>query len=113
MRGEPAAFGFLERHGDRVGLALVAQITQSAQVIGSVGESGQDLGVDAYRGGVVLPARPNVGSPDRPAVGDGDHLDVAAVVIVLARPPQIHSRGGSGVRQRSVSTSIPSMFTWL
>src|SRR3712207_6945562 len=50
----------------------------------------QRLGMGAQRGGVVLAAGPYVRGPDRPAVGGGDDLHVAAVGGVLARPPQVH-----------------------
>lgn len=43
----------------------------------------------ASAGGVVLAARPDAGYPDRESVGVGEHLDVPAVVFVLARPPQV------------------------
>jgi hypothetical protein len=78
--GECAVLGLLERHGDSISLAFVAEVAEGAQTFGDGGEGGQDLGVGAYGGGVVLPATPGV---------------------------------GPGVDTRSVSTSRPSMFTWL
>jgi hypothetical protein len=45
--GEPTALGFLERDGDGVGFAFVAQIAQDPQIVEGVGESGQNLVVGA------------------------------------------------------------------
>jgi hypothetical protein len=84
---EPAVLECLERPGDGVGFALVAQIAEGAEVTAGRGKSGQDLGVGAHRGGVVLTAGSYLRSPDRPAVRRGDDLDVAAVVGVLASTP--------------------------
>jgi hypothetical protein len=93
--GERAALGFLDGDGDRIGFAFVTQISQDGEVFaGPGGECGQDLGVRAQGGGVVLASGTDVGGPQRPAVGCGDDLDVPAVVGVFARPPQIHSRDG-------------------
>ena len=65
--------------------------------------------VGAYRGGVVFSAGPHREGPDRPAIGHGDELEVAAVVVVFAGPARLDARGGSRVRHWSVSTSLPSM----
>ena len=46
-----------------------------------------------------------VGGSDRPPAGDGDDVDVAAVVCVLARPAQIDAGVGSGMPTRPVDTS--------
>jgi hypothetical protein len=45
-------------------------------------------------------AGPDRRDPERPAVGCGNDLDVAAVVLVLARPPQVgfvRARGGDAI----------------
>lgn len=45
----------------------------------------------------MLAAGPDRRDPERPAVGCGNDLDVAAVVLVLARPPQVGPvRAGGG-----------------
>ena len=64
---QPAVLRSLERDGDRIGEAVVAQIAEGAQVCTGVGEGGQDLGVGACGGGVVFAAGPYVGGPDRPS----------------------------------------------
>ncbi len=43
-------------------------------------------------------------------VRDGD-LDVAAMIMDLPGPPEIHVFGGTGVRTRSVSITEPSTIT--
>jgi hypothetical protein len=96
-----------------VGLAFVAEVAEAAQVTGGGGESGQDFGVGAHRDGVVLAAGSYLGGPDRPAVWGGDDLDVAAVVGLFCRPPQVDARGWAGVDTWSVSIRLPSMLTWL
>lgn len=96
LSGQAAAFGFLECHGDGVGLAFIVQIPKGAPVTGGLDQGGQDLAVGTYRGGVVLASRAHLGRPDRPAVWDADDLHVAAVVVVFARPPQVHPEGWSG-----------------
>jgi hypothetical protein len=50
----------------------------------------------AHGGGVVLPAGLHAGGPDRPAVRRVVDLDVAAVLVVFARPLQIDALGGTG-----------------
>ncbi|CAO5151138.1 hypothetical protein FAIPA1_140029 [Frankia sp. AiPs1] len=48
----------------------------------------------------MLPAGPNVGDPQREAVvRGGDDLDVARVVVGLARPPQVHALRRAGHAQ--------------
>jgi hypothetical protein len=96
LGGQPAAFGFLERHGDGVRLAFIAQIPKGAQVTGCLSQSRQDLAVGTHRSGVVLAAGTRLGRPDRPTVRDADDLDVAAMVVVFSRPPQVHLGCGSG-----------------
>jgi hypothetical protein len=96
----------LDRADQPVVLAFVAQIGQRGVVGVGVGvQRGQQLGMGAGAGGVVLAAGPHVGGPQRPPVGRGDHLDVAAVVMVLARPPQGHPGVGPSARDRSVRIS--------
>src|SRR5262249_19165898 len=83
-----------------------------AQVIGGGGQGGQDLGGGAQGSGVVLAAGPHIGGPDRPAVRHRDDLYVAAVVGVLARPPEVHAgswtgRGAPvGLDQRAVDVDV-------
>jgi hypothetical protein len=67
---------------DGVGFAFVAQVGQGGQVRRGQGDHRQDA-VVAQAGGVMLTAWPYVGGPQRPAVGGGDDLDVAAVVVVV------------------------------
>jgi hypothetical protein len=56
-------------------------------------QTGRALGA----GGVVFAAGPDGGDPQRPPVGVGEHLQVAAVVLVLAGPPQVRAvRAGCG-----------------
>ena len=69
-----------------------------------------ELGADGR--GVVLTAWAHVGGPQRPPVGGRDDLDVAAVVAMLARPPQVYAGFGPGVAIRSVAINVPSR-TWL
>ena len=117
--GQPAAGGLLDRRGQRRPFALVAQVGQhGVGLVGPLGQQRQRLGVGAQRGGVVLAAGAHVRGPDRPAVGGGDDLDVAAVGGMLARPPQIHPpvrpsprAVGPGTRTRSVRISVPSTVT--
>jgi hypothetical protein len=52
-----AVGGFLDRDGQQVGLAFVAQVAQpELAVVAPVGELGEQVGVGAGGGGVVLPA---------------------------------------------------------
>ncbi|GAA1656868.1 hypothetical protein GCM10009679_72740 [Saccharothrix algeriensis] len=82
--GELPAGGFLDRHDEHV-LAFVAQVGQGGQVIaGLLAERGQHLFVFAQAGGVVFAAGTYLGGPDRPPVGGGRDLDVAAMVVVFA-----------------------------
>lgn len=60
----------------------------------------------------MLAARPHLRGPQRPAVGGGDDLDVAAGRGVLARPPQVHPPLEPGAEQRSVRISVPSTCRW-
>src|SRR3954462_3916668 len=93
--GQRPAGELLDRGGQRGLLALVAQIAEGGVVVvGPLDQCRQQLGVGAQRGGVVFPAGPHARGPDRPAVGGGQHLDVAAVGGVLARPPQVHPQLG-------------------
>jgi hypothetical protein len=90
--GELAALWFLECHGDRVGFAFVAEVAERGSVLSDPGhQRGKDLQVFAERGGVAFAAGTHLGSPQGPAVGSGDDLNIPAVVGVLARPPQVHS----------------------
>src|SRR5512135_724053 len=67
-------------------------------------------------GDIVLAAGPDVGDPPWPSIRRGHDLDVAAVAMVLARPPQIHRPAvdlvGPAALQRSVCTRVPSRCTW-
>lgn len=77
---------------------LVAEVGRGGDVEG-VGKpvQGGDQAVGTGAGGVVLAAGPDRRDPERPAVGCGNDLDVAAVVRVLARPPQVGLvRAGDG-----------------
>ena len=87
--------------GARVGLTGRTP-AKAASLIDPGADLGEQVGVGAGGGGVVLAARAHVGGPQRPAVRGGDDLDVAAVMVVLARPPQIHPGGRAGVWSRSV-----------
>jgi hypothetical protein len=110
--GEVSAFGLLDGNGDRVGLALIAEIAKNAPLIaGPFGKGGQHFRVGAQRGGVVFTAGPDLRCPQRPAVGRGEDLDVAAMVVVFARPPQIDLHRWPRSRQRSVSINVPSTLT--
>ncbi len=53
---QPAVCGSLVRDGDRVGEALVAEVAEGAQVVGGVGEGGQEFGM--ARAAVVSCSRP-------------------------------------------------------
>ena len=75
---EFTVFGFLERHGDGFGLAFVAEVAQRPEFVADVVQHREDLFVGAQSGGVVLASGAYVGGPDRPPVGNGDDLDVAA-----------------------------------
>jgi hypothetical protein len=88
--GQRRVGGLLDWRGQRRPLTLVAEIGQGDVLgVGPLGQQRQRLGMGAQRGGVVLATRPHRRGPDRPAVGRGDDLDVAAVSGVLARPPQV------------------------
>jgi hypothetical protein len=79
--------------------------------VGLVAERVEQSIVGAGAGGVVLPAGPDRGGPQGPAVRTGHDLDVPAVMVVLARPPQVHPQGGPVAFERSVRIRVPSMFT--
>src|SRR4051812_48168629 len=113
QRGECGVFRLLERHGDRVGFTFVTEVAEATQIGCRFYEGGQDLAVGTDRGGVVLAAGSHLRGPDRPAVRHRDNLDVAAVVGVLPDHHRSTPGVGPGVPTRSVSISIPSMFTWL
>ena len=69
----------------------VAQIGQHRVLrVGPGAERGEQAGMGAGTGDVVLAARAHGGGPQRPAVRRGHHLHVPAVVMMLARPQQIH-----------------------
>src|SRR3954468_6079934 len=86
--GQGPVGGSLDRGGDGGPFALVAQVAEGGVVlVGPLGQQRQHVGVGAQRGGVVLAAGPHARGPDRPAVGNGHDLHVAAVGRVLARPP--------------------------
>ncbi len=75
VRGQPALGGVLDRGGQRVAFAFVTQVGQRGVLgVGPLGQGRQCLGVGTQGGGVVLAAGPDVGGPDRPAVGRGDDL---------------------------------------
>ena len=80
---ESLVFGLLERDDDGVGFAFVAEVGQGTQVGSDGGEGVEQTGVGPQAGGVVFPAGPHPGGPQRPAVRGGQDLDIAAVVRVL------------------------------
>ena len=95
VRARPV--GLLDRDTQDLGLAFVAQVGQAEPTVVDPGaDLGEQVGVGAGGGGVMLAARTHVGGPQRPAVRGGDDLDVPAVMVMLARPPQIHPRGRAG-----------------
>lgn len=51
----------------------------------------QQAGRGAGARDVVFTTGPDIGCPYRPPIGSGQHLDIAAVMTVLARPPHISS----------------------
>jgi hypothetical protein len=90
--------GFLTGWAEAGPGVLVAEVGQGGDV-GGVGEpvQGGDQAVGTGAGGVVLAAGPDRRDPERSAVGCGNDLDVAAVVLALARPPQVGLvRAGGG-----------------
>jgi hypothetical protein len=97
VRGQLATGGFLDRDAEDLGLAFVAQIGQPVlPVVDPGGDLGEQVGVGAGGGGVVLAARAYRRGSQRPAVGGGDDLDVPTVMAVLPAPPQIHPAGRAG-----------------
>src|SRR3712207_8914412 len=55
VRGQPTLGGVLDRGGQRLPLALVAQVGQGGVLgVGPLGQQRQRLGMGAQRGGVVL-----------------------------------------------------------
>src|SRR5512143_1745877 len=97
VHGQRAALGFLERDLEDVGFAFVAQVGQAhLPVTDPQGDQVDQVGVGAGGRQVVFAAGAYVGGPQRPAVGGGDDLDVPAVVLVLAAPPQVDAGGGAG-----------------
>ena len=93
VRGEVGAFDRDEDTDTGAGVALVGQGAQACR--GGRVESGQ--GVDAGGGDVVSGAGFGVTDPFGVAVRTGEHLDVAAVAVVLARVPQVMA--GFGLRR--------------
>jgi hypothetical protein len=79
-------------------IAPQLRIAGEGDVVIVVGEAVQcvDQAVVAGAGGVVLAAGPHRGDPDRPAVRSGDDLHVAAMVLVLPRPPEVCAVGARG-----------------
>ena len=62
--GQVLTFGFLERDGEDVGRALVAQVGQAGAAVGDPGGDLDEQGrVGAGGGGVVLATRAYCGSP--------------------------------------------------
>src|SRR5690606_2537648 len=94
--GQLAAGGLLGRDDELVVEGLVAEVGQHVA-------SGRVPGLDRLKqtvggagtGAVVLAAGSDRRDPDRPAVRCGQHLDVAAVGLVLAGPPQVDPAGGA------------------
>ena len=80
-----------------LGFAFVGQVSQAhLPITDAQGDQFEQLGVGLGGGQVVFPPGAHVGGPQRPAVGGGDDLDVSAVMLVLAAPPQVHAGGGAG-----------------
>ena len=110
-RGDPA--GVLDRAGHAGVLALVAQVGEDrVALVGPGGERVEQTVMGPGAGGVVLAAWAHRGGPQRPSVRGSDHLDVRAVMVVLARPPQVHpgrrtgSLGPVGADQGAVQADV-------
>ncbi|GAA5179076.1 hypothetical protein GCM10023322_07970 [Rugosimonospora acidiphila] len=104
--------GFFDRVEDRWGHIDVAQVSQRRHaVVGGDLKAWQQAVGGAGAGGVVLASRAHVGGPDQEAGRVGEDLDVVAVVLALARPPQVGpvragSRDPVGVDERAVQVDV-------
>jgi hypothetical protein len=75
--GQLPALGLLERDLEDLGLALVAEVGQAQLAVADLqGDQGEDVGVGSGGGQVVLATGAYVESPQWPAVGGGDDVDV-------------------------------------
>lgn len=82
---------WMAQGGVEVRLAQLGERGQAVLVHGALQRS-QQIGLGPGAGGVVLAA----GGPQRPPVRGGQHLNGAAVVFVLARPPETGVVGAGG-----------------
>lgn len=77
----------------------------------AVSSNADRAGVGLGAGGVVLTTGTHLKGPDRPPVGGGHHLDVAAVMLMFSRPPKVRAVGAGrahpvGAHQGAVQVQV-------